>query len=308
MSTITDTVFMVRPANFGFNPETAENNSFQDNSGDLSEQEIKDQAIKEFDIFVNNLREKGVNVIVYDDSQTPIKTDAIFPNNWISLHSNKVLVTYPMYSLNRRKEREEHIINDLKDKFGFDRQYFFDHYEAEDKFLEGTGSMILDRVNKIVYACLSERTNIELLEKFSVLMRYEKVYFYANDSAGEAIYHTNVMMALGEELCVICLDSITDIKERKRVKDKLTETEKEVIEISIDQMNQFAGNMIQLKNTNGEPYIIMSEQAYKSLEYDQVEQIRRHCEILHTPLYTIEKYGGGSARCMIAEVFLHVND
>ena len=293
---------MVRPANFGFNPETTANNAFQDNSGDRTAEEIKSLAIKEFDAFVEELRSKGINVKVYQDSDVPIKTDAVFPNNWVTTHG-EILITYPMFSENRRLERSNEIIEDLKSEFGYSRQYYFEHYESEDKFLEGTGSMILDRDNKIVYACLSERTNIEILEKFSVLMRYTKIYFHSVDADDNPIYHTNVMMALAENFCIICMESIKDEKERIHVQTHLENTGKEIIEISYEQLNQFAGNMIQLKNENGDRYLVMSVQAYKSLDYSQIERIERHCEILHSPLYIIEQYGGGSARCMIAEVF-----
>ncbi|GLR18300.1 citrulline utilization hydrolase CtlX [Portibacter lacus] len=303
METITDKVFMVRPAHFGFNHETAENNAFQDNSGVQSQEEISEMAKVEFDGLVEKLREKGIEVIVYEDSDNPVKKDAIFPNNWISTHRGEVLITYPMFAESRRTERREDIINDLKEKFSYHRQYFFEHYESENKFLEGTGSMILDRDNRIIYACLSERTNVELLEKFSILMNYKKVFFYAKDDNGLEIYHTNVMMALGEEYAIICLDTIKDEREKKEVVDHLKGSEKEIIEISENQMNHFAGNMLEVKNKEGYHYLVMSEQAYKSLNQSQISKIENHSQIIHAPLYTIEKYGGGSARCMIAELF-----
>ena len=303
MSTITDKVFMVKPRNFGFNPETAENNAFQDNSGDQSKEEISDMARIEFDGLVEKLREKGIEVIVYEDLEENIVTDSVFPNNWISLHKNEVLVTYPMFAESRRAERREDIINDLKERFHYNRQYFFDHYESEGKFLEGTGSMILDRDNRIIYACLSDRTNVELLEKFAILMSYTKIFFFSKDSVGQEIYHTNVMMTLGEEICIICLDTIEDEREKAEVVEKLTSTNKKIIEITLEQMNSFAGNMLEVKNKDGYRYLVMSEQAFKSLTESQIIQIEAHSQIIHAPLYTIEKYGGGSARCMIAEIF-----
>ena len=303
MSTITDTVFMVRPANFGYNSETAENNAFQDNSGRMTVEEIKEAAKDEFDAFVQILQSKGIEVIVYEDSVLPVKTDAVFPNNWVTMHENGVLITYPMFSENRRLERSQEVIDDLKSRFGYSKQYYFDHYEADSKFLEGTGSMILDRDNKIVYACLSERTHVELLEKFAVVMSYKKVFFHAVDKNGDPIYHTNVMMALGENFCVVCLDAILDESERKEFVAEMDKTAKDIIEISQDQLNSFAGNMLQLKAENGDRFLIMSEQAFRSLEETQIMAIESHCEIVHAPLYTIEKYGGGSARCMITEVF-----
>lgn len=294
---------MIRPAHFGFNPETADNNVFQDNSGTMTSPEISVAAREEFDDFVSRLRAKKINVIVYEDTEVPHKTDAIFPNNWITTHFNSVIITYPMFSPNRRQERRTDIVEDLKTRFGFERQYFFEHYEEEGKFLEGTGSMILDRDNKVVFACLSERTDVELLEKFAVLMSFKKIFFHAVDPDGVPIYHTNVMMALGEDFCIICLEAIPDEEERSEVVAQLSQNDKEVIAITIGQMYQYAGNMIQLKNTDGERFLVMSEQAYKSLNSSQIERITAYCEIISIPLYTIEKYGGGSARCMIAEVF-----
>lgn len=302
MNTITDTVFMVRPSHFGYNEETAVNNAFQDNSGDMSPSEISEAAIKEFDRFVNTLREKGIEVIVYNEEDDVIRTDSVFPNNWITTHP-QTLITYPMYSENRRLERRSDIIKDLEERYGYNRRYYFEHYEAENKFLEGTGSMILDRENEIVYACLSERTNVEILEKFSVLMSYQKIFFHSTDGEGQDIYHTNVMMALGEDFCVVCLESIKNEDERNELVNALQSTRKEIIDISMDQVNQFAGNMIQVKNKVGETFLIMSEQAYKSLTPAQIDKINEFTNILHSPLYTIEKYGGGSARCMIAEIY-----
>ncbi|WP_235298337.1 citrulline utilization hydrolase CtlX [Portibacter marinus] len=303
MATTTDTIFMVRPSNFGYNHETAENNAFQDNSGNETKEQISEMAKVEFDGMVENLRDKGIEVIVYEDLPDRMVKDSVFPNNWITTHQNNVIITYPIFAESRRMERREDIVDDLKERFGFERQYFFEHYEGESKFLEGTGSMILDRDNRIIYACLSDRTDVEILEKFSILMNYNKIFFHAEDADGIPIYHTNVMMALGEELCILCKDSITDEKERAEVIDSLEQSGKEIIEISIEQMNHFAGNMLEVKNKDGYRYMVMSEQAYKSLNQDQITKIEHYAQILHSPLYTIEKYGGGSARCMIAEIF-----
>jgi hypothetical protein len=303
MSTITDTVFMVKPKYFGYNAETAENNAFQDNSGDQTKEQIIDMARLEFDGLVEKLREKGIEVIVYEDLDDLEVTDSVFPNNWITLHKNQILITYPMFAESRRAERRLDIIEDLKERFGYERQYFFDHYESESKFLEGTGSMILDRDNRVIYACLSDRTNVEILEKFSILMNYQKVFFHAVDRNGLEIYHTNVMMALGEEIAVVCLETIEDERERKELVKKLEETRKQIIEISQEQMEHFAGNMLELKNKKGYRYMVMSEQAFKSLNTKQIEEIEASSQIIHAPLNTIEKYGGGSARCMIAEIF-----
>jgi len=303
MTTITDTVFMVRPSNFGYNHETAENNAFQDNSGNETVEQISEMAKVEFDGMVEQLRDKGIDVVVYEDVGNTVIKDSVFPNNWITTHSNDVLITYPLFAESRRVERREDIVEDLKERFSYNRQYFFEHYEGDEKFLEGTGSMILDRDNRIIYACLSDRTNVEVLEKFSILMNYTKIFFHAEDTDGIPIYHTNVMMALGEELCILCTESIKDEKERTELLTSLEETDKEVIEISLEQMGKFAGNMLEVKNKLGYRYMVMSEQAYKSLNEEQINKIEHHSQIIHVPLYTIEKYGGGSARCMLAEIF-----
>lgn len=303
MSTITDTVFMVKPKHFGYNFETAKNNAFQDNSGDQAKEQIIEMAKLEFEGLVEKMTDKGIEVIVYDDLDDVVVKDSVFPNNWITLHKNKILITYPFFAESRRPERRIDIVNDLKERFGYERQYFFDHYESDSKFLEGTGSMILDRDHRIIYACLSERTNVEILEKFSILMNYQKVFFHAKDKNGLEIYHTNVMMALGEEIAVVCLETIEDQRELAELLDKLRSTGKRIIEISRDQMGHFAGNMLEVKNKKGYRYMVMSEQAFKSLNENQIEEIEASSQIIHAPLYTIEKYGGGSARCMIAEIF-----
>lgn len=297
-------ILMVRPANFGFNQETAESNAFQTNDASLSIAEIKQKAVEEFDHFVNQLRSNGVDVIVAEDSADPIKSDAVFPNNWVTFHQNGTVITYPMQAFVRRFERDQKILDMLADRFDIQAIFNFETYEAQGKYLEGTGSMILDRVNQIVYACLSPRTDEELLDKFCKLTKYRKAMFHSVDQFGKAIYHTNVMMALGETFVVICLDTIKDHRELDRLRRLFLETEKEIIEISIEQMLAFAGNMLQIRNTQNETFLVMSEQAYQSLHPEQIRQIERHTHILHCPIYTIEKYGGGSVRCMMAEVFL----
>ncbi|MCB0639859.1 MAG: amidinotransferase [Lewinella sp.] len=300
---ITDTILMVRPVNFGFNKETAGNNAFQENSGDLSAQQMRDRAMAEFDAFVKQLRKAGVNVLVIEDTPTPVKHDAVFPNNWFTTHHNGAVVTYPMFSEMRRMERREDVVAYLRTNFKVDKHIRLEDREELDRFLEGTGSMIMDRVNMVVYACRSIRTDEGLLDEFALWMGYEKVIFEAYDANGIPIYHTNVMMALGDSFAVICLEAITDAVQRRQVTEKLTATGKEIIGISRKQMSAFAGNMLQLRGKDG-TYLVMSEQAYQSLTEDQVNQIERHTQILHSPLETIETYGGGSARCMMAEVFL----
>ena len=300
----TSKILMIRPTNFGFNPETAESNAFQQKAGAEHITEIREQAVLEFDTFVKTLREAGIQVIVVKDTARPIKTDAVFPNNWVSFHSNGTAVTYSMCAPTRRTERRYDILDALSKNFDLKRRIDFSHYESQDKFLEGTGSLIFDRVHRLVYACLSPRTEEALLDEFCEWAAYEKVQFRAVDASGMDIYHTNVMMAVGDEFVVICLDTIQDEQEKARLHYYFRETGKEIIEISMEQMNQFAGNMLQVENEAGESFMVMSEQAFKSLNDTQIKQIERYAHILYSPIYTIEKYGGGSARCMMAEVFL----
>ncbi len=301
---ITDTILMIRPANFGFNPETAENNAFQNNDTSISPAEISRRATEEFDGFVTRLRDAGIRVIVVKDTPEPVKTDAIFPNNWVSFHRDGRVFTFPMYSPNRRLERRADILSKLENLFFTGPRVPLETAEAQNRYLEGTGSMILDRDHRLVYACLSPRTDAELTREYSRLLSYEPVLFRAADQQGREIYHTNVMMALGETFAVICLDTIADPAERKMVTERLNTTGKEIIEISLEQMNAFAGNMLQVRSNDGQRWLVMSEQAYRSLTPNQIDRIKTHTQILHAPLYTIETYGGGSARCMMAEVFL----
>lgn len=301
---ISDTIIMVRPANFGFNEETASSNAFQSKESVLDHQQIQLEAIREFDAFVAKLRSAGVQVIVVEDTPDPIKTDAVFPNNWVTFHQNGMVVTYPMLSANRRLERRNDIIEDLGRNFIIRDHIHLEHLEGNNQFLEGTGSMIIDRQNGIVYACRSARTDEKLLRSFCKAMGYYPVLFDAEDENGLPIYHTNVMMALGEKLVVICLDSIKDKKEKNQLLHAFAITGKEVLKISYAQMNAFAGNMLQVKNQAGSTFLVMSEQAYKSLTIHQIAQIEQSTNILFSNLETIEKFGGGSARCMMAEVFL----
>lgn len=296
-------ILMVRPAHFGFNEETAASNAFQSTDSQLSQAEISQKAIAEFDQFVATLRANGVDVIVAEDSAAPIKPDAIFPNNWVTLHDEGIMILYPMCAPVRRLERQPHIIKLLKDTFDFNMVIHLEGAEHTDQFLEGTGSMILDRDHKIVYACLSPRTDKEVLERFCAHTDFNAVVFHSVDGNGQDIYHTNVMMALGEDFVVICLETIHDEAELTAVKSSFEKTGKSIIPITLDQMMHFAGNMLQVRNTSGETFLVMSEQAYKSLTAEQIEMITAHTRILHSPLYTIEKFGGGSARCMMAEVF-----
>lgn len=304
MTQTTNRIIMVRPANFGYNTETADSNGFQNKELGLSSQKIIEDAITEFDEFVDLLQAQGIIVQVLEDTKHPIKPDAVFPNNWFTTHQDGSIVTYPMYAENRRLERRQDLIDILGSNIPKIKRYGFEYFEEESKFLEGTGSMILDRTNKIVYACLSPRTNIEILDKFSILKSYQVVFFTAVDRKGSEIYHTNVLMTLGEEFVVICLESIKDPDEKKALLEHFKRTDKEVIEIDYDQMDDFAGNMIQLKNGSEYRFIIMSASAFQSLNSNQIEALENHGTIISPDLQTIEKIGGGSARCMIAENFL----
>jgi hypothetical protein len=294
---------MIKPANFGFNAQTAVNNSFQSKSEEQSKNEIRDLAIAEFENMVEKLRVHGVNVKVVEDTPSPIKPDSIFPNNWISFHKKDTLITYPMFAENRRIERRQDIISEFEEQLGYSVRYKFEFYEEENLFLEGTGSMILDRDNKIVYACISPRTNISILDKFCVLMGYRKQIFHSYDSQGQLIYHTNVMMCVARDFVIVCLESIQSEDEEQELINVLESTGKTIIEISLDQVNQFAGNMLQLRTNDMSDILVMSQSAYQSLEAWQIDKIREHTKILAIGIPTIEKYGGGSVRCMMAEIF-----
>lgn len=295
---------MVRPANFGFNPQTAESNAFQTNDTSLSQQEISRKAIAEFDGMVAKLRDVGVKVMVVEDTNQPVKPDAIFPNNWVSFHNNGTVITYPMYTPNRQAEIREDVLETIKEKFVATKRVRFDRFTKKELFLEGTGSMILDRDNRLVYACVSARTEADLLHNFAEWADYEPVLFYAVDRKKLEIYHTNVMMSVAETFVVICMDSVKEEADRNILRAKFAATNKEVIDISYDQMLSFAGNMLQVRNEVGETFMVMSQQAYNSLNQRQIDAIENHTNILACQIDTIENYGGGSARCMMAEIFL----
>ena len=295
---------MVRPANFGFNEETAGNNAFQTKDDSQDVKEIQALAIREFDAMVAKLTGHGIEITVMEDSQDPAKPDAIFPNNWVTTHPSGVLITYPMYAPVRRLERSHRIISKLEEQFEVQASFDFSHYEDEERFLEGTGSMILDRVNKLAYACLSPRTDAGIMDKFCRLTGYKKVVFRSVDEKGQDIYHTNVMMAMGDRFVVICMDTIKDQREAALLAHHFEVTNKEIINISLEQMHEFAGNMLQVSNREGQTFLVMSECAYRSLTDRQIRQIESLTHIIYSPIPTIEKYGGGSVRCMMAELFL----
>ncbi len=298
----TSTILMIRPIKFQFNEETADNNAFQDKN--LKGSIAQNEALNEFDAMVESLKNAGVEVIVIEDTPEPHTPDSIFPNNWVSFHQDGNIVLYPMYAPNRRLERRMDILEKLKERFQVNNLIDFSEYEAENLFLEGTGSLILDRENKIAYVSYSQRRNDKVLDDFSEKLGYTTVRFSAKDQNGMDIYHTNVLMCLGDRFSVICLDTITNQSEREDVVEALTKTNKEIIDISFAQMNQFAGNMLQVHNKKGESLLCMSEKAYRSLTSSQIETLKKYTEILFFPIHTIENNGGGSVRCMMAEVFL----
>ncbi|MCJ7466801.1 MAG: arginine deiminase-related protein [Maribacter sp.] len=304
---ITNTILMIRPVNFRMNEQTAVNNYFQRDI-DLGDTAINARAQAEFDDFVTLLTSKGVTVLVVEDTKDPSTPDSIFPNNWISFHANGTVGMYPMFAENRRDERREDIL-DMLEKKGFLIDSVMDYTAAEEDgiFLEGTGSILLDRMNEKAYCALSERANEELLIEFCEDFEYSPVIFKAYqtvDGKRMPIYHTNVMMCLGEAFSVICLDSIDDKKERKNVIDHLKRDGKEIINITENQMHHFAGNMLQVLGGENKRYLVMSSAAFHSLTEEQIKRLEVHSEIVHSSLETIETCGGGSARCMMAEVFL----
>jgi len=295
---------MIRPVNFGFNVQTAESNAFQNRDDD--QQAVQQKAQQEFDGFVAVLRDNGVNVTVVNDTAEPHTPDSIFPNNWVSFHDNGDIFLYPMQAENRRLERREDIIRQLEDNFEANHVIDLSRFETKNQFLEGTGSMVLDRENKIAYACLSPRTNAEVLKAFCDYTGYAAVTFDAFDQRGQAIYHTNVLMAIGSKFVTICLDSISNITEREHVINSIKNTGKEIIDITFAQMNSFAGNMLEVKDAKGETLIVMSQTAFNSLSDNQKTTLSQYGKLVYADINTIETNGGGSARCMMAEVHLGV--
>ena len=308
MNQITDTILMIRPVNFRMNEQTAVNNYYQKVIDGVTPETLLQNAQQEFDNFVHKLESVGINVVVVDDVKETDTPDAHFPNNWVSFHQSGRVALYPMFAENRRTERREDILDVLESK-GFEITDVIDYSSAEKEnlFLEGTGSLLLDRVHRKAYCALSPRADEELLIEFCEDFEYTPVIFTANQTVnGERlpIYHTNVMMCLGEEFSVICLDTIDDKKERKNVIKHLKEDGKEIIEITEEQVVHFAGNMLELRGAAETPYLVMSNAAHQSLSKKQIDQIEKHANILSSSLDIIEACGGGSARCMMAEVFL----
>lgn len=302
MSQSTSHILMIRPVNFGFNEETAASNAFQ--NPDAEKNGVQERALSEFNSMVNILRHNGVDVSVVDDTPQPYTPDSIFPNNWVSFHNDGGVFLYPMQAENRRLERREDIITNLEDKFKVAHVIDLSRFEHEHRFLEGTGSMVLDRENKIAYACLSPRTDKEVLNYFCEQSGYQPISFEAVDEKGKAIYHTNVLMCIGSRFAVICLNSIPNPHERITVIESLKSSHKEIIEITFEQMNQFAGNMLEVKNKAGDTLIVMSQNAFSALTDAQRSALQQYGKLVHADINTIETNGGGSARCMMAEVHL----
>ena len=299
-------VFMVRPVAFHANPLTLESNSFMKENLPLSESEQQQAALREFNNFARQLEETGVKVFVFQDTRAPGTPDSIFPNNWVSFHSDGTVVLYPMMAVNRRTERRMDIIEALSSEHHFRVSRIVDltAHESKDQFLESTGSLVLDRRNRIAYACLSPRTDIEALGDFAQQLDYEVVSFDATDREGQAIYHTNVMMAQGDGFAVLCTEAIADASQREAVLARLEGAKQRIIEISFDQMERFAGNMLELENDGGEKILAMSQRARDSLSDEQLGELREYATIVSAPINVIEDSAGGSVRCMLAEIFL----
>ena len=305
MKQITKNILMIEPVSFNYNAETALNNYFQKSDANFSKPQIQKKALEEFNNFVKLLRSKQVNVHVIKDTIHPLTPDSIFPNNWISFHSNGEVLIYPMFANNRRLERRTEIIEQLQNEYFVSEVKSLVHYEDKSIFLEGTGSMILDRTNKICYASISLRTNKSIVLHFCDQLNYKPVLFNSfQDVDGKRlpIYHTNVMMCVASDFAIVCLDAIDSQDEKNSVINSLITTNKEIIQISELQANKFAGNMLQVQGDK--KYLIMSESAFNSLSKEQIQKIESYCSILYSDLKTIEKFGGGSARCMMAEIFL----
>lgn len=303
----TQTLLMIEPVAFYHNAETAVNNYYQEET-QASAEEIQTKALKEFNLFVEKLRAKGVQIITIKDTLSPHTPDSIFPNNWNSTHIDGTLVLYPMFAENRREERRDDIVEALRNEgFRLNKIISYAPEETHEVFLEGTGSIILDRVNRLAYAAISPRTDADIFVDFCNDMLYQPIMFRAYQNVGDQrlpIYHTNVMMCVADEYAVICLDAIDNAEERMYVVDYLKSTGKEIIEINEEQTQNFAGNMLQIHNDQAERFLVMSTRAYKSLNEEQRTKIEKYNPVIHSDLTTIEQLGGGSARCMMAEIFL----
>jgi len=301
---ITDTILMIRPAAFGANEETAATNFFQSKDVQFSSQAIQCSALEEFDNMVELLRKNDINVLVIDDTPTPVKPSAIFPNNWLSTSPEGIVSVFPMYAANRRPEKRDDILKMLAERFIVEDLQDWSEFEVEGKFLEGTGSMVIDHENKVIYTCYSPRTDVSMLEKFANANNYRAIIFLAIDKNGQPVYHTNVMMMLGEDFAILCEEAIEEEWELIAVRQLLESSGHEVIRITKEQMHAFAGNMLQVKNNKGEKFLVMSQTAFDSLNEQQKEELSARSKLLPIPIPIIEQTEGGSVRCMMAEIFL----
>jgi hypothetical protein len=295
---------MIRPAAFGANEETATTNFFQLTETKISSQSLQQSALTEFDNMVELLRENDINVLVIDDTPTPVKPSAAFPNNWLSTSPEGIVSVFPMYAPNRRPEKRDDILKMLAEKFVVKDLQDWSEFEVEGKFLEGTGSMVIDHENKVIYACYSPRTDISVLEKFANANNYRAIIFFAADKNGQAVYHTNVAMTLAEDFALLCEESIEEEWELIAIRQLLESSGHDVIRITKEQMHAFAGNMLQVKNNKGEKFLVMSQTAFDSLNEEQKEELSARNNLLTVSVPTIEKTEGGSVRCMMAEIFL----
>lgn len=300
---IATTILMIRPAAFGFNEETASNNFFQSRPT-LNSRELQAKALEEFNSMVNQLRDHAIDVRVIDDTAEPPKPDAIFPNNWISTSPDGTLSVFPLFAANRRAEKREDILKRLSTEFVVAQLQDWSEYEPEGRFLEGTGSMVIDHDHRMIYATISERTSLSVLEKFASANKFQAIVFIATDRQGKPIYHTNVVMTLGDEFAILCEEAIEEEWELIAVRQLLESTGHSIIPITRDQLHAFAGNMIQLKNQRDEKYILMSQTAFDSLRKEQTRMLEAYGHLLCFAIPTIEAVEGGSVRCMIAEIFL----
>jgi hypothetical protein len=295
-------VLMVRPASFGYNPQTSGTNAFQTDQTDLNS-DVSKMALEEFNLMVDTLIFNDVDVIVVDDTAEPRKPDAVFPNNWISFHEDGTVVLYPMMAENRRLERKIPAIETIKSKFQIDQIIDLSGFENQNQFLEGTGSVVFDYQNKIAYASRSARTNEFVLRELCKKIDFRPILFDAVDETGQSIYHTNVLMCVATKFAVVCLDAIKNEEDQEMLLQAFSETQHQVIAISYEQLRLFAGNMMEVLTKSGEPLVLLSEKAFHSLLPGQIHAISKHAEPIPLSIPTIEQYGGGSVRCMMAGIF-----
>jgi hypothetical protein len=300
---IAHTILMIRPAAFGYNEETADSNFFQ-NRPAYNQEELQTKALQEFDEMLQLLKQHEIDVIVVDDTFKPVKPDAIFPNNWFCTFTNGTIAVFPLYAPSRRAEKREDILKMLAEKFVVNNIQDWSEFEAEGRFLEGTGSMVMDHEDKMIYASVSARTSVPVLEKFATANGYQAIVFLATDKEGNPVYHTNVMMTLGEGFAVICEETIDEEWELIAVRQLLESTGYNIIPITREQMHAFAGNMLQVKNKNGEKFLLLSQTAFNALRKEQKQLLDAYSKVLPITIPTIEQTEGGSVRCMVAEIFL----